>query len=231
MLKRSWLLACVVACLPCVCGGQVVISEIMYNPNSNEGWPGNPDDPNDKGKPDVVEWVEIYNTGDTAVDLSGWALADEDGQTKPLHDGVVIEPGEAAVIVPGGMTPAGFHAAWGGSYAVYPVDGWGDDGIYNLSNNPSETNEVLRLIDADGVTVDEVNYDDQGDWPSDQPDGASIYLPADMLDAVKNDSGVNWKLSEKGVDGAKRNRATGDFNGIDIGSPGRVPKKSLQEAK
>jgi len=221
---RTWLIlpALMMICLPGSARGQVVISEIMYNPNSNEGWPADPNDPDDKGKPNLVEWVEIYNAGDEPVDLSGWALADEDGQTKPLRDGVVLKPGEAAVIVPDGTTPTEFHAAWGGTYAVYPVKGWGEEGMYNLANGPSETNEVLRLINADETTVDEVNYDDEGDWPPDRPDGASIYLPLDKLDAELNDVGTNWKLSEKDVDGAKKNRAVGDFKGVDIGSPGRV---------
>ena len=71
--------------------------------------------------------------------------------------------------------------------------------------------------------MNSVSYDDEGDWPSDRPDGASIYLPADKLDAELNDDGTNWKLSAKGVDGAKKNRVVGDFNGVDIGSPGEVP--------
>ena len=230
MKFRSWLVVPVLTlmCLPIVCHAQVVISEIMYNPNSNEGWPPDENNPEDKGKPNAVEWVEIYNTGEEAVDISGWALADEDGQTKTIKDGAVIEPGEAVVIVPISTTPAGFHAAWGGTFAVYPVAGWGDDGLYNLSNGPSDTNEALRLIDADGMTVDEVNYDDEGDWPSDRPDGASIYLPQDMLDTEKNDQGINWKLSEKGTDGAKQNRSAGDFNGVDIGSPGLAPETEAE---
>ena len=48
----------------------VIISEIMYNPNSNEG--SSPDYIN------LVEWVEIYNNGDTTVDITGWGLMDED---------------------------------------------------------------------------------------------------------------------------------------------------------
>ncbi len=225
---RTWLIVPVFFCLPVVCHAQVVISEIMYNPNSNEGWPPDENNPDDQGKLNAVEWVELYNAGDQAVDISGWALADEDGQTKTIRDGAVIEPGEAVVIVPISTTPAGFHAAWGGTFAVYPVAGWGDDGLYNLSNGPSDTNEVLRLIDADGATIDEVNYDDEGDWPSDRPDGASIYLPLGMIDTEKNDRGVSWKLSNKGTDGAKQNAAKGDFNGIDIGSPGKVPKTEAE---
>ena len=217
------LLVGLLVCLPGVASAQVVISEIMYNPDSNEGWPADPNDPNDKGQPNAVEWVEIYNAGSEAVDVSGWALADEDGQTTPIAEGSIIEPGKAAVIVPAACSPAAFHAAWGGTFAVYPVAQWGDDGLYNLSNAPTPENEILRLIDLDGVTVDEVNYDDGGDWPSDEPDGASIYLPAEMLDVELNDQGVNWRMSSTGTDGAKKNRVTGVFKGVDIGSPGRVP--------
>lgn len=224
MKYRLWTIVLVLFVAPSFCCSQVVISEIMYNPNSSEGRIPDPNVPDDKGEPNSVEWVEIYNAGDAAVDISGWALADEDGQTGAVRDGVLLEPGEAAVLVPGSMTPAGFHAAWGGSFAVYPVTGWGDDGIYNLANGPTPDNEILRLIDADGATVDEVNYDDEGDWPSDRPDGASIYLPRDKLDAELNDHGYNWKLSAQGTDGAKKNKNSGNFNGIDIGSPGSVPQ-------
>ncbi len=207
---------------------QVVISEVMYNPNSNEGRPPDPNDPDDKGEPNKVEWVELYNAGAEPVDISGWALADEDGQTTAVSGGAVIEPGVAVVLVPVHTSAAAFHAAWGGTYAVYPVAQWGDEGgLYNLANGPSPDNEILRLIDADGVTVDEVNYDDEGDWPSDRPDGSSIYLPADMLDAELNDQGINWRLSEPGTDTAKKNKPAGAFNGVDIGSPGRVPSEPV----
>ena len=215
-----------IACLMVAAGeasAQIVISEIMYNPNSNEGWPPDPNDPDSKGEPNKVEWVEIYNAGSEPMDISGWALADEDGQTGAIADGAIIAPGEAVVIVPIHTSPAAFHAAWGGTFAVYPVAHWGDGGLYNLANGPSPDNEILSLIDLDGVPVDVVNYDDEGDWPSDRPDGASIYLPADMLDAELNDQGANWRLSNVGSAGAKKNRPVGAFKGVDIGSPGRVP--------
>jgi hypothetical protein len=46
-----------------------VINEIQYNPN---------------GADENQEWVELYNAGDAAVDLSGWYLADNDGYTFDL---------------------------------------------------------------------------------------------------------------------------------------------------
>lgn len=222
MRTRTWLVVLVMALTPCFCAGQVVISEIMYNPDSFEGRPPDRNDPNDVGELNAVEWLELYNTGAEPVDIGGWVLSDEDGSTAPLPEGAVIEPGEAVVLVPSSQTVAGFRAAWGEQINVYPVGQWGDDGLYNLANGPSPVNERLTLLDAQGNLIDEVNYDDEGDWPSDRPDGPSIYLPPGMIDADKNDQGFNWRSSQPGTHGAKNNTVTGSFNGIDAGSPGTV---------
>ena len=93
MQSRLWLIVGVLLITANLCGAQVVISEIMYNPNSNEGWPPDPNVPGDKGKPNSVEWVEIYNASDATEDISGSPLADDDGQTGAVRDGVLLEPG------------------------------------------------------------------------------------------------------------------------------------------
>jgi len=222
MRVQPWLVLCVWVTTSGLCGAQVIISEIMYNPDSNEGRPPDPNDPNDTGELNAVEWIELYNPGDKAVDLTGWSLVDEDGATGPIAQGASVGPGEAVVIAPSQTTESAFHAAWGAGYRVYTVEGWGGDGLYNLANGPSPDNEILRVVDAQGNTIDEVNYDDEGDWPSDRPDGPSIYLPPDVIDAEKNDQGFNWRSSEPGVHGAENNKASGPYNGIDSGSPGTV---------
>lgn len=198
--------------------GQVLISEIMYNPDSYEGGVGEGADLNQ------TEWVEIYNAGDESVSLAGFYLQDEDGQTKPLPEDVEIEPGQAIVLIPGTQSVAHFRKAWGSGYPVYSLKGWtGTKGsLSNLANGPSSSNEILTLRDADGEVVDEVNYDDEGDWPSDSPDGPSIALNPDALDAEKNDSGSNWHRSEKGKHGAKNAKKTSEYSGEDVGSPGKV---------
>lgn len=200
----------------------VIITEIMYNPDSYEGKIMDRNDPTSKDEPNLVEWVELYNTGAEAVDVSGWKLGDEDGTTSGLPDGTTIEPGEAVVLVPGQQTAAAFHEAWGDGYDVYPVDGWSSGGLVNLANGPSETNEILRLEDAQGLTKDQVNYDDEGDWPSDSPDGSSIFLIDTALDAEANDSGSNWRRSAIGAGESKANTQTDAYNGKDFGSPGVV---------
>lgn len=48
---------------------------------------------------DVTDWVEIMNTGDTPVDISGWYMYDDGGASRagdvtPVAQGTVLAPGE-----------------------------------------------------------------------------------------------------------------------------------------
>ncbi len=56
--------------------GTVLISEIMYDPAAGYG-PGNPEG-QPAGSDAPWEWVELYNPGDTAVNIGGWKLTDEE---------------------------------------------------------------------------------------------------------------------------------------------------------
>ncbi len=194
-----------------------IITEVMYNPASNESMPND------------VEWVEIYNPTDEPLDISGWHLADEDGATAGLPDGTILASGTAAVLIPADQTVEDFQAAWGEGFDVYALDNWGRGGLFGLGNDPSAENEVLTLRDADGNVVDEVNYDDQDDWPSDSPDGPSIYLAPDALYGDANDHGGNWKRSAAGTDGAFEVTQTDDFTSADVGSPGVIASGELAE--
>lgn len=212
LYRQGAVAAIVVSFVTAFAQADVIISEIMYNPASSE--PFNPDE-------NMVEWVEIYNAGDAPVDVSGWMLMDEDGKTAGLPRNTTLGPKQAVVIAPGGLKVEQFREAWGEGIVVYPVDGWGRGGISGLANSPSDKNEKLTLRKADEALVDEVNYDDEGDWPKD--DGkASIALNPDALDARSNDSGKNWSLSESGQRGGRTSKKAGPFGDKDIGSPGVV---------
>lgn len=188
----------------------VIISEIMYNPASKEAIPNK------------TEWVEVYNPSDAAVDLSGWCLEDEDGKTEPIPDGTTLAPGRALVLIPADQTVEGFRAAWGDGAIVVPINGWGKPGLTGLGNHPTEKNEILKLVRKDGSVSDTVNFDDEGDWPSDDPDGASIYLLPGKLDSEANDHGKAWARSAVGTHGAFACKIDGDFTAPDVGSPGTV---------
>ncbi len=221
--------------------GQVVISEIMYNPDSYEG-------NSNENKPNLTEWIELYNAGEEPIDLTGYLLSDEDGQTEAMPPATMLEPGEAMVIVPSGVSEAAFHEAWGSGedgptqpgeemgevqeddtpheamkkYRVLALGGW-TDGIRNLANSPSPKNEILTLIDKAGRVVFTVNYDDQGDWPSDSPDGSSIYLlPQHVRVRDSANQGEQWGRSVMGQHGGRGNVKTSVYTGMDFGSPGVV---------
>ncbi len=187
----------------------MVISEIMYNPNSSEAGPID------------VEWVEVFNTSDETVDLNGWSLSDEDGATGTISGSALVVSGEAAVLIPDSQSVSDFQAAWGSGFPIFRLSNWSSMG---LENDPSETNENLILRNFENIVEDSVNFDDEGDWPSDSPDGPSIYVLLGSLTIDGNDDGSNWARSVVGVDGAYANTLTSDFDGNDVGSPGIAPK-------
>src|SRR3954462_2829611 len=73
--------------------GEVIISEIMYNPQGT--------DLDTTVTPNIYrEWVELYNTGTTAVDLGGWQFGDsQDKQyASAFPVGTMIGPSQALVV-------------------------------------------------------------------------------------------------------------------------------------
>lgn len=186
---------------------QVVISEIMYNPDSSEAGP-------------VAEWIEIVNIGSTPVDITGWTFDDEDTSDWGPFPGATLAAGEVAVLFDSAFTSASaFRSAWGVPSAAKVLGiTWG-----NLSNSPSSTNEILELLDGGGNQIDVVNYDDAGDWPADSG-GPSIYL-TDL--GADNNDGTNWAESDADAvppqDPVAVNPTGSVFVATDEGSPGLVP--------
>ncbi|MEM9295997.1 MAG: lamin tail domain-containing protein, partial [Planctomycetota bacterium] len=205
---------------------------LMYNPASGEGYQPDPEEePNRRAIPNRVEYVELYNAGDAAVNLRGWRLRDEDGSTGVIPPGPPLAPGQAVLLIPAEHTEADFRAAWSVPPAVRVVrlDSWGPDGLNNLANGPSAQNEILDLVDGQAQLVDRVNYDDAAPWPSDSPDGPSIYLVPEVLGpgadpALSNDDGASWARSSDGVHGARTAQPGGFYRPGDVGSPGVVVK-------
>jgi hypothetical protein len=148
----------------------VVINEIMYNS------PGLPD----------VEWVELYNSGDIAVELDDWYLLD-DNAIHPicLLSGVLL-PGNYLVVV-GDFTL--FNARYPGvtntNINAFDPGGAG----FGLGN----TSDSVLLYDDDGMLRDNVTYFESGDWPgSADGDGPSLELVSPYLE---NNVGSAWDPS------------------------------------
>ncbi len=116
-----------------VFAGAVVINEIMFNPS---------------GARVTEEYIELFNRGSTAVNLTGWRL----------NRGVDFT-------FPNTNLPAGGYlvvAANVGTFrAKYPSVA---NVIGSWSGRLSNSGEDIELEDASGNRVDLVQYADQGDW-------------------------------------------------------------------
>ncbi|QDU72417.1 lamin tail domain-containing protein [Mucisphaera calidilacus] len=201
----------------------IVITEIMYNPASSEK------------QPVRVEWVEVYNRSERPVDLSGWKLCDEDGESGGIPQGARLPGGETMILIPKAQTPRNFLSGWPlqehrDSTVIVQLDGWRRGGFGGLSNSPSPSNEMLVLRRANGSTADAVNFDDTEPWPSDSPEGPSIYLRPHAIDPALNDRGENWARSSVEEHGGRAARNRGGYSEKDIGSPGFVAIDRESEA-
>ncbi|MBP7148339.1 MAG: lamin tail domain-containing protein [Acidobacteria bacterium] len=140
---------------------------------------------------DDVEYIELYNSGPSSVDVTGWYLLDDD----LAHDQCLLvgtlEPG-GFLVVPGLMNP--FEAKYPGVTNVNPNHfdnnesgrGWG------LGNAGDE----VRLYNAQGVLTDIVEFDDAAPWPTAADgSGPSLELYHALLD---NNLPTSWGASTNG---------------------------------
>lgn len=122
------------------------------------------------------DFIELYNFNNTATDISGWALSSGVDFTFPA--GTVIAPGGYLVVA---ESPATVQAIWGAT-ALGPYD-----------KSLSSDGETVRLKNAAGTVISEVNYSSGFPWPcAANGDGASMELINPTLDATK---GSSWRSS------------------------------------
>jgi hypothetical protein len=141
----------------------VRITEIMYNP------PGG----------SAHEFIELQNTGATAVDLGGWYL---EGVDFYFPFGTTLNAGDRLVLA----NNDGEIGAFAVQYPGVAVFGWFGGSLDN-------SGERIALKDANGRTIVSVDYDDIAPWPT-TTDGGGYSL--EIIDANGDpDSAVNWKAS------------------------------------
>ena len=142
---------------------RVIINEILYNPaDALDG---------------DAEFLELYNPGSEAADLSGMSFV---GFTLTFAPGTILGAGEYAIVAP---SSALAQSTWG----VTPLAEFEAGGL-------SGGGELIQLLAADGVTVvDEVSYDDVAPWPN-APDGNGPSL--ELIDIASDNSvAVSWAAS------------------------------------
>jgi len=146
----------------------IVINEINYN---------SPDSPNPN------DWVEFHNPNNNSVNISGWYFEDESGNFFGFPKNTII-PANGFLILAEDL--ANFRS-------VYPnvnnvIGSFGQDpGGFGLSGS----GELITLKNADGVLIDEVEYDDKSPWPTaPDGDGPTLQLEDPGLD---NALASSWK--------------------------------------
>jgi len=136
---------------------KVVINEIMYHP------------PDDR---DELQWIELHNTGDQAVNLAGWALVK--GVRFTFTNSLSLPPNGFIVI-------ARDRGAFVTHYPnLSPVVG-------DFAGQLSHGGERIELADPTQKTVDAVEFDDAPPWPT-SPDGMSSSLERRIPTSPADDS-------------------------------------------
>lgn len=140
----------------------IVITEIMYNsPESNT---------------DSLEWLEIYNKGQSTIDLSGYYFTQGIEYTFP--SGVSLDAGSYMIL-------AGDSVAFNNVYGMTARQWEGGA----LSNG----GEDLTILDSQGGLVDSVDYDNSSPWPT-SPDGDGNSLV--LCDPTQpNADNTNWEAA------------------------------------
>ena len=150
---------------------QIVINEILNNGGVIEG--------------DETQWFELYNAGDSDVDIDGWTIADDDGDNHQIDNGGPL------------MIPAGGYLVLGSSFIFTAgldfIDYTYED--FFLSTGVDEIILYDGPVFQDGPVpqgeeIDRVEYDNGLTFPD--PQGASMALISPDLD---NNVGENWCVS------------------------------------
>lgn len=69
------------------------------------------------------EWVEIHNTGDQDIDMTGWKLLDESRHCFDFPYGFELKAGQSVKIFTGSGENTAFELYWGCSKPVWTNDG------------------------------------------------------------------------------------------------------------
>ncbi|MDP8209858.1 MAG: lamin tail domain-containing protein, partial [Candidatus Stygibacter australis] len=144
---------------------EIVINEIMYNPSG------------DLGDDAYFEFLELYNPGTEAADMSGCYFPE--GIDYTFDAGAMIDAGAYAVLA---VNPDSLFAAFG-------IVAYGD-----FAGALGNSGEDIQLVTPDSTEIDYVYYwDNEEGWPT-APDGSgpSLELISPELD---NSLAENWQAS------------------------------------
>jgi hypothetical protein len=140
----------------------------------------------------VGEWLELYNTTGSDIDLNGWTLKDDGSDSHTFTTSIIVPAGSYFVMGRGADSTVNGGVNLDHSYG---------DGVFTLGNSADE----IVLLSPSSVEIDRIVYG-VGGFPDGGP-GFSISLDPNQL-AGDNNLAANWCLS------------TSVFGAGDSGTPG-----------
>ncbi|MFT4803895.1 MAG: hypothetical protein ACI9YE_001091 [Psychroserpens sp.] len=142
----------------------------------------------------VGEWLELYNTTGSDIDLNGWTLKDDGSDSHTFTTSIIVPAASYFVMGRGADSTVNGGVNLNHSYG---------DGVFTMANGADE----IVLLSPSSVEIDRIVYG-VGDFPDGGP-GFSISLDPNQL-AGDNNLAANWCLS------------TSVFGAGDSGTPGAV---------
>ena len=142
----------------------IMVNEVMYHPSQDR---------------DDLQYVELYNRGTNAVDLSRWSFTK--GITFTFPENTRLAP-DSYLVVARNVTE--FKNYYGRTLAA----------LGNFTRHLSHKGDRVELSDADKKIVDWVKYRDGSGWPT-APDGYSSSLER-ISPSVDDNGPANWAGSK-----------------------------------
>jgi hypothetical protein len=174
------------AVLPtCLGTGEIIVTEIMKDPTFVTDANG--------------EYIELYNTTGSAIDINGWTLKDNGTES------TVIANGGPLLVPAGGFLVLGVNGNFATNGGVTVAYDWGTSTNFTLGNADDE------VVLVNGTTVICcVEYLNGGVWPD--PTGASMTLDPASFDVLSATSGPNWCTSTTTISGSTDEGTPGAAN-------------------
>ena len=163
-LQKLCCIALLLCALPHAADAQVVINEIMFAPQGSEFFD---------------EYIELFNAGDRAVDLTGWRIGDDEETNALVGDAMALVPGAYALVMDAGYGTHSTHYDPLPDAALKLTVDSATLGRGGLSNVQPER---ILLIDAAGDTVAAATY---------RP-GNPLGISEEKIDAARGDAPDNW---------------------------------------